>query len=45
MHFHIAVLQRRQRNAQKAYCTCKVVVLLIETYCFYDVLVVIVVVA
>ena len=26
-HFHIVVVQRRQRNVQKAWCTCKVVVL------------------
>ena len=28
--FHVAVVQRRQRNVQKAWCTCKDVVLLIS---------------
>ena len=38
-NFHVAVVQRRQRNVEKAWCTCKVVVLLIYTYCFFVVLV------
>ena len=32
--FHIAVGQGRQRNIQKAWCTCRVVVLLIKLFCF-----------
>ena len=39
-HFHVVVVQRRQRNGQKAWCTCKVVVLLISTIAFFAVLVV-----
>ena len=38
-HFHVVVVQRRQRNVQKAWCTWKVIVLSISTYCFFPVLV------
>ena len=34
-HFHVAVVQWRQRNVQKARCTCKVVVLLIKPIAFF----------
>ena len=41
--FYVTVVQQRQRNVQKSvmhpWCTCKVVVLLIQTYCFFAVLV------
>ena len=34
-HFHVAVVQWRQRNVQKAWCTCKVVVLLNKPIAFF----------
>ena len=37
-HFHVVVVQWRQRNVQKTLCTCKVVVLL-KSVSFFDVLV------
>ena len=33
-HFHVEVVKRRERNLQKAWCTCKVVVLLIKPIAF-----------
>ena len=36
-HFHVVVMQYRQRNVHKSVITCKVVVLLIWTFCFFDV--------
>ena len=42
--FHVVVVQQRQRNAQKAWRTCKVVVLLIQTYWFFAVVVAVAVV-
>ena len=33
-HFHVEVVKRRERNVQKAWCTCKVVVLLIKPIVF-----------
>ena len=36
-YFHVVVVQRRLRNDKKAWCTCKVVVLHILTYYFFDV--------
>ena len=44
LHFHVAVVQWRQRNVQKAWCTCKVVILLIKPNCFFAVLVAVAVV-
>ena len=43
--FHVVVVQQRQRNVQKSVITRRVVVLQIQTYCFFAVLIVIVVVA
>ena len=42
--YHVAVVQRGLRNEQKVWCTCKVVVLLLLTYCFFPVLVAVAVV-
>ena len=33
-HFHVVVVQKRERNIQKVWCTCKVVVLLIKPIVF-----------
>ena len=39
-HFHVVVVQRRQRNVQKkAWCTCKVVFAHLNLFCFLAVLV------
>ena len=43
-HFHIVVVQQWLRNVQKSRCTCKVVVSLIKTYCFFAVLIAVAVV-
>ena len=37
-HFHVLIVQKRQRNEQKAWCTCKVVLLLIKRLLFLEVL-------
>ena len=34
-HFHVVVVQKRQRNVQKVWCTCKVVVLLTKPTVFF----------
>ena len=41
-HFHVMVVQKRQRNVQKSMCTCKVVFLLVKPIAFLDVLVAVV---
>ena len=43
-HFHVVVLQGRQRNVQKSGMQVQRFVLLIETYCYYVVPIAVVVV-
>ena len=42
--FHVIILQQRQRNAEKVWCTCRVVVWPIYTYYFFAVVVAVAVV-
>ena len=34
-HFHALVVQKRERNVKKVWCTCEVVVLLIKPIVFF----------